>query len=98
MRVDQAEFSELVTRPFIGALHVRRTGQAGANLFKQSVGKLHDFRIMKSLVADLVDHVEINLLLGERTTCAGKCKNGNETDGQERPAEDFHVFSWFKKL
>src|SRR5258708_1042978 len=93
--IDQPEFGELVACPFIGALHVGRAGQAGAYLFKKPVGQLHDFGIMKSLIADLVDHVEINFFLGKRAGHAGEDKNANETNGRERPTAGFNVFSWF---
>ncbi len=64
VRVGEPPVRELLARPVVGPLHVRRPRQARADLVHQVARDLHDLRIAEPLLPDLRDHVQVHPLLG----------------------------------
>src|SRR5260370_10956924 len=97
MRVGEAEVLELLARPVVGVLGVRRAGQAFANAIHQPAGNLHDFGVMEAFVADPVDHVQVNLFffLGQDGR-KRKDKKYGDKNGSQTP-RGLHGFSFVRR-
>ena len=54
-----AHGGELIAGPFVGALQIRRTGQARADAVHEAGGVLHDVRVRESFFANALVHREI---------------------------------------
>ena len=64
MRIAASHGGELIARPLIGALQVRRSRQPRPDSVCQGRGKLHHVRMQKPLVANALVHREIQILGG----------------------------------
>src|SRR5262249_21642045 len=91
MGIGEAEILKLLAGPVISALRVGRASEARTNAIHQAAGNLHDLGVAKTFVADLVDHIQVNLFLGEANQRKGaeyERKNGGET------TRSLHEFSF----
>ena len=71
VRVLQPPRGELIARPFVGALHLRRAGQARANAVGQLAHDFHHVRIFEAFLPDARDHFVVKVFDGRRRGAVG---------------------------
>src|SRR5450755_2117761 len=81
MRVGEAPLGELVARPFVGALHGGRSGEARPDHVGELALDLHHLGVAEALLTNLGHYVQVDGVGGGST---GRQQVGGSSDGKSK--------------